>query len=172
MSQRGFSLLELLFVILMLSVIMVLVAMFALPAVGREAARGAVHDVQTFMQLARIESITRNRECRFVIDSGSRALRVMDTMGTAGDLTDDVELRTMTLPSTVGFARPDSGSAITLESVSGNEYQTIFDSDGSVATGTGEVVIFGGGHHTKIEVFGAGGLEVLHWDAGGWRAGA
>ncbi|MCP3980895.1 MAG: hypothetical protein GY716_16455 [bacterium] len=171
MSERGATLLELLITLVVAAVVMTVVAVSSLSVFGREGARSAIYDVQTFMQTARTESITRNQDCRFVVDSSKRKIYIYDTQGTSlpGD---DVLLKDQLLPSVIGFARPDTGSPITLSLVSGTTYETVFSGDGSVSAGTGEVVLFGGEHYAKISVYGAGGLLVEHWDGSGWQLGS
>lgn len=134
--------------------------------------RSAVYDVQTHIQIARIEAISRNRPCRFVVDTGTRVVQVFDSMGTSGSTADDELLFSETLPSAVSFARPDSGAAVTLPTIGGNAHQAIFSSDGTVSSGSGDLNLFGGDQYRQISLFLAGGLMVRQWDGSYWVAGS
>ena len=169
--QRGVTLTELLIVLAVASLGLLAVGTYAVPWVAREGLRSAIYDVQTYMQLARIEAISRNRDCRFVVDTSNNRISVLDSAGTAS-VGDDILLYESDLPDTVSFARPDTGSAVTLDNVSGSIYQTRFGSDGIVNVGTGEVVMFGGSKYEKVEVFGAGGIRIQKWNGTGWAIGS
>ena len=170
-GQKGITLIELLIVVAMVSLAMLAVATYTLPWLAKEDLRGAVYDVQTYMQLARIEAVSRNRPCRFVIDTSSGRIAVIDTNGTLATIADDVVLYNSVLPDNVAFARPDSGAAVTLNNPSGSIYQTLFGDDGIVALGTGKVGLLGGTTYKQIQVFGAGGIQVQSWNGTKWNAG-
>ena len=169
--QRGVTLTELLIVLAVASLGLLAVGTYAVPWIAREGLRSAIYDVQTYMQLARIEAISRNRDCRFVVDTATNRIGVLDTAGTAS-VGDDILLYESDLPDTVSFARPDTGSAVTLNNVSGTTFQTRFGNDGIVNIGTGEVVMFGGSKYEKVEVFGAGGIRIQKWNGTGWTIGS
>jgi hypothetical protein len=127
-----------------------------------------VYDVQSYLQLTRIEAVSRNRDCRFVVDTQSRIVQVLDGNGTSST-TDDTLLYETTLPPQVQFARPDSGSAVTLSQIgSSSAYETVFTSDGIVNAGSGEVAVFGGDEYNRVLVYGAGGVSVDRWSGSGW----
>lgn len=170
-GQRGITLTELLIVLAVASLALLAVGTYALPWVAREGLRSAVYDVQTYMQLARIEAISRNRDCRFVVDTSTNRIAVLDTAGTSST-GDDILLYESDLPDTVSFARPDSGAAVTLDNVSGSIYQTRFGNDGIVNLGTGIVHMFGGSKYEKVEVFGAGGIRIQRWNGTQWAVGS
>jgi len=170
-GQKGITLAELLIVLAMASLGLLAVGTYAVPWVAREGLHSAVYDVQTYMQLARIEAISRNRDCRFVIDTSNNRIGVLDSAGTAA-VGDDILLYESDIPDTVSFARPDTGSAVTLNNVSGTIYQTLFGNDGIVSTGTGEVHLFGGSQYEKVEVFGAGGIRIQKWNGTSWTIGS
>ncbi len=171
-GQKGITLIELLIVVAMASLALLAVGTYAVPWVAREGLRSAVYDVQTYMQLARIEAISRNRDCRFVVDTSTNRIGVLDTAGTLGVPGDDILLYEADLPDAVSFARPDTGSAVTLDLVSGSTYQTRFGSDGIVNLGTGVVHLFGGSKYEKVEVFGAGGIRIQRWNGTQWVVGS
>ena len=127
--------------------------------------------MQTYMQLARIEAISRNRDCRFAVDTSTNRISVLDTVGTVA-VGDDILLYESNLPDTVSFARPDTGSAVTLDNVSGSIFQARFGNDGIVNLGTGEVHMFGGSNYKKVEVFGAGGIRIQKWNGTSWSIGS
>jgi prepilin-type N-terminal cleavage/methylation domain-containing protein len=170
-GQKGITLAELLIVLAVASLGLLAVGTYAVPWVAREGLRSAVYDVQTYMQLARIEAISRNRDCRFVIDTSNNRIGVLDSAGTPA-VGDDILLYESDLPDTVSFARPDTGSAVTLNNVSGTIYQTLFGNDGIVGTGTGQVHMFAGSKYEKVEVFGAGGIRIQRWNGTAWAIGS
>ena len=67
------------------------------------------------------------------------------------------------------FARPDSGSALGLQSVEGTVYQTVFSSDGIVTAGAGTVFLHDGSGYDAISIFVAGGVQTVHWDGSTWK---
>ena len=167
-NQKGMTLFELMFVISLASVALVATATYALPWIAREKSRSAVYDVQSYLQLTRIEAVSRNRECRFVLDTASRVLQVFDGNNTSAT-SDDRLLYETSLPAQIQFVRPDSGSPVTLSRIgSTSMYETVFTSDGIVAQGTGEVALFGGNEYNRVLVFGAGGVSVDRWSGSGW----
>jgi prepilin-type N-terminal cleavage/methylation domain-containing protein len=170
-GQRGVTLAELLIVLAVASLALLAVGTYAVPWVAREGLRSAIYDVQTYMQLARIEAISRNRDCRFAVDTSTNRISVLDTVGTVA-VGDDILLYESDIPDTVSFARPDTGSAVTLDNVSGSIFQARFGNDGIVNLGTGEVHMFGGSKYEKVEVFGAGGIRIQKWNGTSWTIGS
>jgi Tfp pilus assembly protein FimT len=163
------TLIELVIVMSLASVTLVATATYALPWLARERARSAVYDVQSYLQLTRIEAVSRNRECRFVLDTSTRTMQVFDGNGTSATKSDDILLYEATLPDRVRFARPDTGAPVTLTQIgSSSVYETVFTSDGIVSSGTGEVAMFGGDEYNRVMVFGAGGVSVDRWSGSGW----
>ena len=170
-GQKGITLTELLIVVAMVSLGLLAVGTYTVPWAAREGLRSAVYDMQTYMQLARIEAVSRNRDCRFVIDAGNRRIGVMDSAGTPST-GDDILLYSADLPDTVSFARPGMGSPITLTHVTGKTFHTVFGSDGIVDVGTGEVALLGGSHYERVQVFGAGGIRIQKWNGTQWVTGS
>jgi prepilin-type N-terminal cleavage/methylation domain-containing protein len=171
-NEQGMTLIETLLVIALASLVLVTTAAYSVPWIAKEKMRSAVYDIQTYLQLARIEAVSRNQDCRMVVDTGSRTLQVLDSVGTASTF-DDLLLYERNLPSSVTFARPGGGAAVTLAQIGGGDsYQTIFNSDGTVDSGVGDVVILGGDHYARISVFGAGGTQVEKWNNGSWHVGS
>jgi Tfp pilus assembly protein FimT len=163
------TLIELVIVVALASVTLLATATYALPWIARERARSAVYDVQSYLQLTRIEAVSRNRDCRFVLDTSTRSLKVFDGNGTTATKGDDVLLYETTLPTQIQFARPDTGNAVTLSQVgTSSVYETVFTSDGIVSDGTGEVALYGGEEYNRVMVFGAGGVSVDRWAGSGW----
>jgi Tfp pilus assembly protein FimT len=164
------TLIELMLVLALAALIVASTVAYSIPWIARESMRSAVYDVQTAVQTAKIEAVSRNRQARFVIDTGTRIAQVFDTMGT-GSTSDDVLLHDTQLTTSVSFARPDAGGAVTLASIGGNAYQTVFDSDGTISSGTGVVCLFGGDRFGRIELFAAGGMNTERWNGSAWESG-
>ncbi|HEV8702736.1 MAG TPA: prepilin-type N-terminal cleavage/methylation domain-containing protein [Candidatus Polarisedimenticolia bacterium] len=76
-SERGMSLAELTVVMVLVAVVTTAVATYSIPWLGREEMRGAVYTIQEYLQLARVQAVSRNRDCRFLIDSVSRQVRAI-----------------------------------------------------------------------------------------------
>jgi Tfp pilus assembly protein FimT len=165
------TLIELVIVVAAAALVLVATMAYAIPWMAKESMRSAVYDVQTYLQLARIEAISRNRDCRFVVDTSTGGLSVFDSNGTADPL-DDTELYSNRLPENVVFTRPEGGSAVTLSQIDGGpSYEAVFTSDGTVTAGTGEVVLHGGEMFGRVQIFGAGGIQVDRWDGSQWAVG-
>jgi Tfp pilus assembly protein FimT len=154
------------------ALLLVAVAAYSLPWMQKEAMRSAVYDVQTHIQLAKIEAVSRNRECRFVIDTANRTVEVFDGNGTSGTTADDILLYDSTLPENVNFTDPQAGSAVTLDDLGSGVFQVVFTSDGIVSVGAGAVMLHGGQSFGRISVFAAGGVQVDRWNGSSWYAGA
>ncbi len=170
-GQEGMSLAEITVVMVIMAVIMTAIGTYSLPWLGREEMRGAVYQVQQFLQLARAQAVTRNRSCRFQIETSSRRVSVFD-LNDPASTTDDILLHDATLSSRISFARPDGGSAVTLTSLGGNLYGATFASSGSVSSGAGLIVLQGGDGSYRISLYGAGGVRVERWDGSAWVLGS
>ena len=170
-DDKGFGLIELVTVLALGAMLLTAVVTYALPWVSREEMRGAVYQVQNYLQRARIEAVTRNRSCRFILEADSGRFQVVD-LNDPGDATDDETLATATLPGTVSFSDPEGGPAITLSLISGSTYQATFAPDGSVSDGAGVIMFAGGERSDRLTLFGAGGVRVDTWNGSTWVAGA
>jgi Tfp pilus assembly protein FimT len=166
-KQSGITLTELMIVLAFAAAIVVSTVTLSIPWLAREALHNATHELQSTLQLNRMEAVNRNRPCRFVLNTASRQLQVWDGMGTTAT-TDDVLLHTSSLSSAISFVRPDTGPAVTLTDLGGASYQTVFDSDGTVDSGDGEIVVFGGGQYNRLTLYVAGGIRIEHWNGAGW----
>jgi len=166
------TLIEVMLVVAVASLVLIATAAYSVPWIAREKMRGAVYDVQLYMQLARIEAVSRNQVCRMVLDTSGGTIAVLDSNGTS-NTADDLLLYSRTLPTSIEFNRPDSGAAVTLSQIgSTDSYQATFNSNGTVDVGTGEVVIHGAEQYGKVSVFGAGGTQVEKWNDGAWHVGS
>ncbi len=169
--QSGATLLELIAVIALASAVLATTVTYSLPMIARETLRGALQEGQAFAQLAKIEAVSRNHACRFVVDTGTGALEVWDSLGTAS-IDDDVLLHHGRIQQSVRFDRPDSGADVTLEQIgSSSRYQAVFRSDGMVAAGTGEVHLLGGERFGRLAIFAGGGVETAQWSGSQWKTG-
>jgi Tfp pilus assembly protein FimT len=168
-NERGMTLFEVVMVLALASAALLATVTVAVPWIARERSRSAVYDVQSYLQLTRVEAVSRNRECRFVVDTATRILQVYDGNATSSTA-DDRLLYETTLPSKVQFARPDSGTAVTLSQIaSSTKYQTVFSSDGIVTLGTGLISVLGGNEYNRVQVYAAGGVTVDRWSGSSWH---
>jgi len=165
------TLVETMLVVSAAALLIVATAAYSIPWLARESMRSAVYDVQTYLQLTRIEAVSRNRECRLVLNTTARTLQIFDSNATVSTA-DDARLYTRTLPSSVTFARPDLGLPLTVSQLSTTVFQVVFDSDGTVTSGTGDVYLFGGNRFGRISVFAAGGTQVERWNGVSWEIGS
>jgi Tfp pilus assembly protein FimT len=166
------TLIEVLLVVALASLVLAAAAVYSVPWLYRESMRGAIYDVQTYVQLARIEAVSRNRDCRLVVDTGSGTLQVLDMNGTVNPI-DDTLLYEQRLPGSVTFADPGGGAAVTLNQIGTTPlYQVRFNADGTVVAGAGSVNLFGGQRYGRISVFAAGGTQVERWSDGAWHVGS
>ena len=158
-NQRGVTLVELLSVVAVASLMLVSAIGYSVPWMAKQTMRSAVHDVRSFMQLAKIEAVSRNHECRLVVDTLNGTLEVWDMLGNA-DPTDDVLLHGGRVPDPVSFDRPDFGSAVTLQAIDATTFQTVFGSDGTVSSGSGDVFFHSAESFGRIGVYAAGGPTI------------
>lgn len=166
--QQGMSLTELVVVVAVMSAALVATISFSMPWMARESLRIALHDSTAGLQLAKTEAATRNQPARLVVDTSLGSVEVWDTKGT-GDTSDDSLLHERRLPGTVVFARPDAGSAVTMDPFEGSyRFQTTLAADGTVTSGTGDVFLYGGGRFGRVSIHAAGGSEVRYWDGSRW----
>ncbi len=171
-NQKGFGLAELIVVVALASLVIGASVAYSIPWMAQETLRIAVQDVRSIVQLARVEAVSRNIACRFVVDTRAGTLRAMDTRGTA-DRSDDLLLHDAQLPSVIVFARPDAGDVSTMLQIGDTgSYEVVFSSDGVVRQGTGQLFLHGGDSFGSVAVLGAGGIEVSYWDGYDWHPGS
>jgi hypothetical protein len=118
-----------------------------------------------------MQAVSRGRSCRFLVDTASRKLQVID-LNDPANATDDITIASTTLPSRITFSHPTGAAAATLESHSGTWYRATFGADGSVAAGAGSVFIKGGDRFDRVTVYGAGGTRVERWSGAAWQVGS
>lgn len=161
---EGFTLAETLVALSLVAVLAGVAAAYSVPAIAREQMRSAIYETTSFLRLARAEAISRSRECRFVLDTQSRRIEVWDGNGTSTSV-DDILLRRRPLASSVVVSRPDRGPAVSLERIGDSaRFQTVFNSEGIVTSGTGSVTLRGGFRFVTLTVFAAGGIELREWN--------
>jgi len=163
--QTGMTLIEMLMALAALSLLLLAVTAYAVPWIAREGTKGAIYDVQTYMQLARIEAVSRNRPVSLEVETALRRLQIVDSSGS-------VVLYERTLPGSVSFALPGGGSPVSLDPAGGNLYRLTFGQDGTVTAGQGAVALYGGDVYERASVYAAGGIEVEHWNGSSWQAGS
>ena len=147
-------------------------AMAVMPWLSREEMRSATYETQTFVQLARMEALQRNRDTRMIVNPETKTFEILDTKGTSSG-NDDSVLHRMSLPSGVDFAHPETGKEpITLEQISGTaSFQSVFSSDGILEEGAGTITLRGSDEdYVAVVVQWAGGAVVNEWqaDASSW----
>ena len=167
--ENGYTISEVLVTLAIFALVVMFSLTYAIGWMGRMESRGAVYSVQSYLQRARMEAVSRNRTCRFTLDTATRQMRVYDLVDVAS-ATDDLLLADTTVPSKVSFARPDPGAPVTLASISGTTYGATFDSDGSLSAGAGVVSLKGGTGYLRVSLYGAGGAAVERWDGASWVA--
>ena len=166
------TMLEMIFVIALMAVLIAIALGGSLASLQRGRAQSAIHEIQSMAQLARMEAVSRNRECVLLLSPDTRQVIAADGQDTPST-TDDLILREARLPSSVAFARPDSGSSISWESLGGSPawYRLRFASDGTVAAGDGDIFLKGDEHYERLSVFISGGTRISTWKEGGWQQG-
>jgi Tfp pilus assembly protein FimT len=164
---------DLLIGLMIASMIALIATVGAVPWLLRERVRQSGYTVQQMLELARLESIRRNRDCALEYEPAIQSVRVMDTNNTTTSV-DDLVLHERRLNPAVMLARPDGGSVLTFHERSSKPgtYHVIFDTQGIAYHGTGEVVFFGGDYYNKVTVYVGGGTQVDHWDGSSWQPGA
>jgi prepilin-type N-terminal cleavage/methylation domain-containing protein len=166
-TERGFTISEVLVVLALAALVLTISFTQAIGWIARAESRSAVYSVQSFLQRARMEAVSRNRACMFTLDTATRQIRVVDLVDGSIN-SNDILLSNTTLSEKISFARPDSGAAVTLASISGSTYGATFGSDGSLSAGAGIVSVLGGPGYLRVSLYGAGGAAVERWDGTAW----
>ena len=161
------TLIELLMVLAIGALLLTAATTTTVAWIGREAARSAVYSIQTQLQLARMQAVSRNRVCKFTVDTATRRVQVVD-LNDVSTSADDVVLSDVTVSSKISFARPDGSTPVTLYSPGGTLYQATFTSDGAVSQGAGVVSVRGGDGYDQLTLFGAGGVRLERWNGSAW----
>ena len=170
-DQRGVSLIETLALLMLTSIIVAMSINYSLGLLVRERLRSSAYSIYAQLKNARMEAMSRNRSCRFLIDTGSRTVQVVD-LNDPGTSSDDEVFTTVTLPSAIAFVQPDGSPSVTLNPVSSGVYETVFSSTGVVTSGSGELVLNMQDQYRRVSVFVAGGLRISTWTGLGWEEGA
>ena len=170
-GERGASIAEAMVVLALTSVVLTTTASYSISWLGREDLRSAASEIRTQLQATRTHAINRNRAARFQLDTALRRFQVYDLVD-PGNNADDILLATASLPDTVTFARPDSGSTVTLPVLSGTTYQATFESNGSVSSTPGLVCLSGGARYGRVTLYAAGGVKLERWLNSAWTNGS
>jgi len=168
--QLGMTLIELLGVIALAILLISVTIVVSLSTLNRSGSRGAIQKVQSLAQFARMEAVSRNRDCRVLLSPELRQLMVTDGRGTpTGD--DDVVLQRAALPTSVVFGRPDPGDAVGWRSLGGSPewYGVRYGADGTVAEGDGDLFVQAGESYGRLSVFVSGATQVATWKNGNWH---
>src|SRR6266705_2244353 len=126
-SDRGMSLAEVTVVMVVVAIIATAAATYTIPWLGREEMRGAVYQVQQYLQLARVDAISRNRSCRFQIDTSSRRMTVID-LNDPASTTDDILLNDARLHPRRGS--PGAGASLRRSRGGGADVHLRHEGDG------------------------------------------
>jgi Tfp pilus assembly protein FimT len=113
-DNQHYSLPELLAVISAICLLLLATSAYYLPTLSTGSLESSVHDLHVAVQLARIEAVSRNRECRIEIDSNHHSVKIYDSLGTTGTA-DDQLLHQLDLPSSIQLTHPDSSVTFTAE---------------------------------------------------------
>ncbi|MGH9868540.1 MAG: GspH/FimT family pseudopilin [Candidatus Polarisedimenticolia bacterium] len=170
-GERGSTIAESMVVLLLTGILLATTASYSVSWLGREDLRHAASEIRTQLQAARAHAISRNRATQFRLNTTTRQIQVYDLVDPS-DLTDDILLATASLPKKVTFARPDSGSTVTLPVLSGTTYQATFESNGSVSSTPGLVCLSGGERFDRVTLFAAGGVKLEKWADSAWTIGS
>ena len=164
--------LELVITIVLAIILVSLAMVVSLATIQRGRTRGVAHEIQSMTQLARMEAVSRNRECLVLLSPEAGQVMVTDGLGTLAS-NDDILLREAKLPSSVAFMRPDPGSSINWESLGGSPawFRLVFSADGTVASGDGDIFLKGGENYERLSIFVSGSTRVWSWKEGAWQVG-
>jgi Tfp pilus assembly protein FimT len=165
--------LELVIALVLAALVISVMIVAYLSTMNRSRARGAVHEIQSLTQLARMEAVSRSRECRVLLSPDLRKVMVTDGWGTVS-ADDDIVLHQATLPPSVSFTRPDAGAAINWNSLGGSPpwFGLRFAADGTVVEGESDIFLKGAEHYGRLSVFVSGGTRISTWRDGAWRTGS
>ena len=169
-GERGTSLAELMVFLALTGILLAMTTSYAIGWISREDLRHAVSEIRTELQATRTFAISRNRACRFQINTLTRQIQVYDLVDPANNA-DDILLETKRLPDAVFFQRPDTGSAVTLPLLAGTTYQATFESHGGVSSSVGVVHMRGGDRYGRVTLHAAGGVKIERWMSSAWEVG-
>ena len=170
-DQRGVTLVESLILLALTSVVVGMSITYSSGLLARESLRSAAYSVYAQLKDARMEAMSRNRSCRFLVDTDSRTVQVID-LHDPGNGGDDEILTSLTLPSGIDFAQPNANPAVTLNPIGSNVYEAVFSSTGVVTAGSGDVVLKMQEQYRRVSLFVAGGLRISKWSGSTWEDGA
>jgi prepilin-type N-terminal cleavage/methylation domain-containing protein len=168
-NQNGLTLVELLTVMAIATLVLAVSVAFSVDWMTQQTMKSALYDIESHLEMTRVEAVNRNHECRFVIDTSDSTMQVLDGNGT--DATgDDLLLYEARLPSSVVFADPEGGDPVSLDViVDGSIYEASFGADGALSSNTGDVSLYGGEMFGRVSIFAAGGTQLESWNGSAWE---
>jgi len=112
--NHHYSLPELLAVIGTICLLLLATSATYIPTLSTGSLEGSVHDLHVAIQIARVEAVSRNRDCRIEIDSNQHSVQIYDSLGTAGTA-DDRLLHQLDFPAGIQLTHPDASVTFTPE---------------------------------------------------------
>lgn len=170
-DQRGVTLLEALVVMAILAITSGIVSAYGLGWMQRERQRSVAYEIFVHLNVARVEAVTRNRRCRFILDSSTQSLQVLDLHDPA-NTTDDVEISAIDLGEALQLGTPDGGNAVTFNALGPKRFEVTFNDDGTVVTGVGAARLNTGDTFRRVSVFAGGAISVDRWNGTAWTQGS
>lgn len=134
-------------------------------AASPETVRGATQSLYTYVQLARVEAVARDRPCRLVVDPRDARVRVLDSLGTA-DEADDLLLHETVLAASIAEPGTDPASVRGQARMAGSAVRVDFRPDGNVAPSA--ITLFDGARFGRVSIDESAALHVESWDGSGW----
>lgn len=176
--ERGFTLIEMLVVLAILSIAVLLAAPYLTKQVQRSKLIGVAQQASGMMRLARMDAIKSSRCAMVAIDPGSGRVEVFsDRDGNCLPSAPDERLSEVVLPNGVSFASPCGSGAASVRGLTtrvGLSSVAVFRSDGSALDPGAfrfQAVELGGAAPNYLEVFlwpaATARVRVRKWRGGG-----
>ena len=113
-DNNHYSFPELLTVVCTICLLLLASSTYFLPTLPSSSLESSVHELHVAVQLARIEAVSRNRECRVELNARDHSVRIYDSQGTTRTA-DDQLLHHLSLPSSIRLTHSNAGTSHTLQ---------------------------------------------------------